>query len=325
MRKSSAVFSQLVKLLSDGAVYDGTSLGEKLGVTRSAVWKAIKRLEGYGINIQSQKGKGYALMEPLVLLDEGCLRAQLANDHIDVDVYQTVTTTNACFADCAADKIVAAFAEFQSQGRGRLKRQWISPFAENLMCSLRYPFNKDMSELSGLSLVVSLAMVHAIETVSGLNGQLSVKWPNDVFFQDKKLGGTLIEIEAEPHGHCRVIIGMGINVNSQQLTDDATTAIRPWTSLRQMTGQYIDRNPLAVELLRQLTLYLDRFQQHGLPAFMPEWQVLDCLQGKTIALNNLGKTISGTVQGINQLGHLQLQMPDQSIQAFAAGDVTTQV
>ncbi len=323
MRKSSDVFLQLVKLLSDGALYDGTTLGDKLGITRSAVWKVIKKLEGFGVEIESIKGKGYRLSQPLVLLDEVALNQQLAHDNIHIDVYQTVTSTFACFADAPADQIVAAIAEFQTQGRGRLKRQWVSPFADNITASVRYPFNKDMSELSGLSLVVSLAMVHAIEKVSGLNGRLSVKWPNDVFYQDKKLGGTLIEIEAEPHGFCHVIIGMGVNVNSQQLLSDAT--IRPWASLRQITGQYIDRNLLAIELLRETKVYLDRFQQHGLSEFMQEWQALDCLQGKAITLNNLGKKIDGTVKGINQLGHLQLQMPDQSIKAFAAGDVTTQL
>ncbi|MDF1655585.1 MAG: biotin--[acetyl-CoA-carboxylase] ligase [Coxiellaceae bacterium] len=322
MRKSSTVFLRLVKLLSDGALYDGTTLGEKLGVTRSAVWKVIKKLENYGVEIESIKGKGYRLAQPLVLLDEDYLNTQLTANDIDVEVYQTVTTTNACFADCVADKIVAAFAEFQSQGRGRLRRQWFSPFAQNLTGSVRYPFHKDMSELSGLSLVVSLAMVHAIEKVSGLNGELAVKWPNDVFYQGKKLGGTLIEIEAEPHGYCHVIIGMGVNINSLQLATDA--AIRPWVSLRQITGKYLDRNQLLVELLQQLKIYLDRFQVNGLSAFRPEWQALDCLQGKAITLNNLGKKISGTVQGINDLGHLQLQLPDQTVQAFAAGDVTTQ-
>ncbi|MDF1759295.1 MAG: biotin--[acetyl-CoA-carboxylase] ligase [Coxiellaceae bacterium] len=323
MRKSSAVFLQLVKLLSDGALYDGTTLGDKLGITRSAVWKVIKKLAGFGVEIESIKGKGYRLSQPLVLLDEAALNRQLAKHDIHIDVYQTVTSTFSCFANAPMDQIVAAIAEFQTQGRGRLHRQWVSPFAENITASVRYPFKKDMSELSGLSLVVSLAMVHAIEKVSGLNGQLSVKWPNDVFYQDKKLGGTLIEIEAEPHGYCHVIIGMGVNVNSQELLSDA--AIRPWVSLRQITGQYIDRNSLVVALLCEIKIYLDRFQRHGLSEFMQEWQALDCLQGKAITLNNLGKKIEGTVKGINQLGHLQLQMPDQSIKAFAAGDVTTQV
>ena len=323
MKKSSVPFVQIVKRLSDGKFYDGTSLGEQLGITRSAVWKVMKRLEGFGVMVESVKGKGYRLQQPLVLLDEEILNQQLKKQKIHVDVYQTVSSTFACFDDSPQDQMVAAIAEFQSQGRGRLKRNWVSPFAENITCSLRYPFSKDMSELSGLSLVISLAMVHAIEIVSGLNGQLSVKWPNDVYFQGKKLAGTLIEIAAEPHGYCHVIIGMGVNVNMQSIDDGSS--IRPWTSLRNETGHYIDRNPLVVELFVQVKLYIERFEKEGLASFVEEWHALDCLQGQSITLNNLGKNINGTVLGINELGHLQLTMSDKTVKTFAAGDVTTQV
>lgn len=325
MKKSSPLFLRLAKLMTPDHFYDGTRLGDQLGITRSAVWKMMKKLDQLGIPMESVKGKGYALKEPLQLLDENYIQQQLHADNIKVDVYESVTSTNVCFESVANPGILqVALAEQQTQGRGRLRRHWVSPFAKNLYCSCLISLNKDMSELAGLSLVVSLAMVNAIESVTGLNGALSVKWPNDVYYQQQKLAGTLIEIHAEPHGYCRVIIGMGINVNMLANAKEAKDIARDWTSLRQITGQYVDRNPLALALIQQMHDYLRRFEHHGLSKFIDEWNALDCLRGHSITLHGIAESVSGQVQGISQQGHLQLKCADGSLQYFAAGDVSTQ-
>lgn len=325
MKKSSPLFLRLAQLITPNRFYDGTRLGEQLGITRSAVWKMMKKLDQLGIPMESIKGKGYALKEPLLMLDEGYLQKQLQSKGIAVDVYESVTSTNACFSSSVnSENMQVALAEQQTKGRGRLKRHWVSPFAKNLYCSCSVGLHKDMSELAGLSLVVSLAMVNAIESVTGLNGVLSVKWPNDVYYQQQKLAGTLIEIQAEPHGFCRVIIGMGINVNMLADSDEAKDITRDWTSLRQITGKYIDRNPLAQSLILQVHDYLQRFERAGLAEFVDEWHALDCLRGQSITLHGMNESVNGQVQGINKLGHLRLRLLDGTERAFAAGDVTTQ-
>lgn len=313
-RKQSQKLVELVAALNDGAFHDGNSLGEMLGMTRSAVWKAIKKLEGYGVGIQSDKRKGYALAEPLQLLDENCLRMELP-DITDLTVFESITSTNdylKTIRDSRGPRV--CLAEQQTQGRGRLQREWVSPFGKNIYFSCLYSFSKDISELAGLSLVVSLAVKHALAQL-GLSDGLHVKWPNDIIVGEKKLAGILIEVQAESHGLCQAVIGIGVNVN--MLKADIEQA---WTSMQLVTGKYIDRNLVAVKLMKQLLSYLERFRLDGFASFVDEWVLADCLVGRTISLENLNSVITGKVVGIDGQGHLLLALDDGQVRAFSSGD-----
>jgi BirA family transcriptional regulator, biotin operon repressor / biotin---[acetyl-CoA-carboxylase] ligase len=314
---------KVTQLLSDGEYHDGTSIGHQLNITRAAVWKLMKKLEQYGAKLTSARGKGYRLESPLVLLSVDKVQVQLKRQQVRLEVLEKINSTNDYLKQHTHQnkQLVACVAEMQTQGRGRLQRSWHSPFAENVYFSLLYPFAKDVSELSGLSLVVGLAICHAIESVVDLSSEpLKVKWPNDVLVDGLKLAGTLIEIQAESNGGCQVIVGVGLNVN---MTKASKADIdQPWSSLQHLTGQYIDRNQLCAALIDSLVEYIDKFSIMGMSAFMKEWKSRDYLMGSGIAIASGDKKTIGTCAGVNKQGNLLLKNKLGDVLVFSSGDAS---
>lgn len=312
---------KISELLSDGQYHDGTSIGKELGITRAAVWKIVKKFEEYGIKIESVKGKGYLLATPLFLLNVEKIKKFIKKPLIEIAILEKVGSTNDYLKNNSdlSNKIKICIAEMQTQGRGRLNRLWHSPFGQNIYLSLRYTFQKDMSELSGLSLVIGLAVCNAIESIALLNN-LKVKWPNDIVVNNQKVAGILIDIHAESNGFCHVIIGIGINVNMQHALKKQID--QPWNSLYNLTGKYLDRNLLCASLINALIDYLEKFEQSGLSIFLNEWKEKDCLFGQTVSVMSGQQKMNGIGIGINDQGHFKLEMQDKIIKAFSSGDTS---
>lgn len=322
MKKLSDTLSKVVALLNDGQYHDGTSLGEKLNLTHAAVWKVIKKLEAYSIPITSIKGKGYNLEDSLILLDKTKIKKLLQNKSIQLELLEKTASTNEYLKPFSIQhkKPIVCIAETQTQGKGRLSRDWHSPFGQNIYLSLLTPFQKDLSELSGLSLVVGLAVCKALDIHCKLSDPFLIKWPNDIMVNQKKISGNLLEIQGESHGFCNVIIGIGINVNMLHANKDEIN--QQWTSLRQLSGEYYDRNQLCALLIDTLLIYLDQFSKFGLADFIKEWNSRDCLFNKSVRLESNKNQFTGIGAGINQQGHLLLTLPENVKKTFASGDTT---
>jgi len=321
MRTLNQNLQHIVDILSDGEYHDGTSIGEQLNITRSAIWKAIKRLKNYGVLVESVKGKGYVMREPLLLLNAkriGSALTENLSQQIQLDVFETIDSTNTYLRNIPHNKkINVCVAEKQTSGKGRLDRSWFSPFGKNLAMSLRYYFNCDISMLAGISLAVALAVKKTLVNF-GLNENTRVKWPNDIICNNKKIAGSLIEVNAESNGTCIAVIGVGINVN--MLTNDNIS--QPWTSVRTETKQLIDRNQLCAMLITNLVDHIKQFEADGFARFIDQWQQHDYLRDQEISLNNCGETICGVAKGVNDRGHLVLQMGDGVVKTFTSGDAS---
>ena len=135
---------KITKLLSDGDYHDGTSIGKELNITRSAVWKVIKKLEKYAIPLTSIKGKGYCLNSPLLLLDQKKIKSNIRDSSVQLDVLEKTYSTNDYLKQHTNtnNNIQICIAESQTQGKGRLQRRWHSPFGQNIYLSMLYPFQK---------------------------------------------------------------------------------------------------------------------------------------------------------------------------------------
>jgi len=318
-KKLNTTFVKLVNLLSDGQYHDGTTLGDVLSVTRSAVWKMIKKLEHYQVKIDSVKGKGYALSQPLILLDADAIKRD-CYQAIDIHLFESVDSTNAYLKTINhKNQMTVCLAEQQTSGRGRFHREWYSPFAKNIYVSCLYSFQKDVSELSGLSLVMSLAIVKTLKAF-GIDEKCGVKWPNDILYDTKKISGSLIEIQAETHGAMHAIIGIGINVN--MLQHEAHDIPQAWSSMQQILNRYVNRNEVCVSLLNNLFDYLQKFAEQGLAPFVSEWKAVDTLLDQCIALTNGNETVLGRAAGIENQGRLLLQLEGGKIRAFSSGDTS---
>jgi len=319
IKKINPNLFSIVDTLNKGGYHDGISLGKPLGITRAAVCKLIKKLKDYNVKIDSIKNKGYALREPFILLDKSKIKQYCKNSDIDIDIFESLPSTND-YLKLQKHLIepTVYLAEQQTHGRGRLNRHWYSPFGQNIYFSCLYYLEKDVSELAGLSLIISLAVAHLLKQYHLSN--IQIKWPNDVLYKGSKLSGNLIDVEAETCGLCRIIIGIGININ--MLNDERRNITQKWTSLREISQQYIDRNQTCAQLIEILIVYLKKFAIHGLGIFMDEWKSIDLLMNKTITLKCGAQEFTGRVMGINHLGNLLVEVSPGIIKKFSSGEAS---
>lgn len=314
----------LLQLLGDGECHSGSELGAALGITRSAIWKQINHLIESGIPIKRMRHQGYQLPNQLILLNKQKITEYLiAEKHIspfELHLLTTIDSTNRYLKDLPlSNSVDICCAEIQTQGRGRFGRHWHSPFGENIYCSSRWNLNYDLAKLSGLSLVTSLAIVATLNELD-LSSNIKIKWPNDILWDNKKLCGSLIEILAESNGNVQVIIGVGLNVNTD--TQNNPLPDKPWCSLYEMTQKHFDRNVLIAKLITHLEYYLIKFIHHDLNFFMDEWSKSDYLFGKKIKVNQSSNSLSGLACGINESGQLIVEDDDGIKHFLSSGDTS---
>jgi BirA family biotin operon repressor/biotin-[acetyl-CoA-carboxylase] ligase len=314
----------LWQLLADGRFHSGEQMARHAGVTRAAVWKALQGLRELGMAVHAVSGRGYSLgraFEPLqreTILSQVAapLRARLQS----FDVLHSVDSTNAWLMRQQAGYAVAAcIAEHQSAGRGRRGRHWCSPFGSNLYLSLRCRFDEGMGRLSGLSLAIAVVMIRALRE-AGVE-QAAVKWPNDIYWQGRKLGGILLEVAGEPAGPCVVVIGIGLNMAMPAAAGKDID--QPWADLAAIHDG-VSRNRLAGRLLHHLLDGVEVFQYGGLAPFEPEWREADLLEGKTVVLLQPDTEIVGIGRGIAHDGSLLLEVEGQ-LQRHNFGEVSVRL
>lgn len=316
---------QLIHILSDGRFHSGEALGAALDVSRVAVWKGVKSLADFGLNVLAVRGKGYRLVEPLELLDRDALLRALdpgARQLMSrLDMLLSVDSTNRYLKQSAvmgAAKGRACIAEHQSSGRGRQGRLWTSPFGSNVYLSVFWRFNTSPAALSGLSLAVGVAVIRALQ-VAGLPGA-GLKWPNDVLWQGRKLAGVLIELAGESAGPCEVVVGVGLNVRMPK--EAAAEIDQPWVDAHTIAGTHpVSRNRLAGLLLQELLLALDEFERRGFEAFRSDWLLMDVMNDKDVEIRLPDRVICGLAAGIDGSGALLLA-EGGTIRAYSAGEVT---
>jgi len=296
---------QILAELVNGRFHSGAELGEKLNVSRNAIWKAMSKLELMGIEVHRVKRRGYKLPVPIELLDATKIQPYISHPDLGLEVLPSVTSTNDYLLTEARKGYKnprALLVEFQTAGRGRHQRKWESPFGRNLTFSLLWQFQKDPAELSGLSVAVAVSIVQALQEY-GI-ADLQLKWPNDILWREKKLSGVLIDLIAESHQHTQVIIGIGLNL----LQHDPTAK---WSNLELITGQQPERNRIAGMILNQLLINLEKFALLGLEPFLSTWRALDVLAGKQINLTTTNGVQQVMALGISDKGELVYEQADK--------------
>jgi len=315
----------VLQILSDGHFHSGRALGEALGVSRAAVWKAVHKLESdWQIKINAVSGRGYQLVAPLELLDRDTILAAMApqfrSEPLDVQILPSVDSTNRYTLGKVSDGAksgLAVLAEHQTAGRGRRGRHWVSPFGRNLYLSLLWEFDLEAAQLSGLSLAIAVAIVRAL-TKLGID-DVTLKWPNDVLWRDRKLCGVLLEMHGEASGPWLVVIGIGMNVNMGTISPE--TIGQPWVDLQTILGHYLERNRLAGVLLSELVHAVTSFQQSGLAPFLAEWRARDICRDRPVELHFPNNVQQGIARGIDDHGALLLETGDV-VKPYHAGEVS---
>ena len=309
----------LLAILSDGNFHSGEDLGTQLGVTRAAVWKQLKKLESLNIPLSSVKGKGYRLSDAIELLDQAAILEKIDGRLDCLEVLLNTESTNSYLLNKAPDhmgKRYAVLAEKQESGRGRRGRTWVSPFGKNIYLSMLWSFSGGISSLEGLSLVIAIAVERALAELGLKDAKL--KWPNDVYLNNKKLAGILLEVSGEYSGHCQVVIGIGLNIRLSEY--DAESIDQPWAQLSENL-QETDRNAIAASIISHLIKAIEEFDKLGFESFQNYWTERDAFLNQEVNLILPNVTRSGIAKGVNSKGELLLAT-EKGLETVNAGEVS---
>lgn len=319
-----SVLEQIFDILSDGYFHSGQKISNQLAISRSSVWNAIERLKSMGLEIYAVKGQGYRLAHAIEPLNkEKILKAVDSRQLFRIphlDLHWSIASTNQYLLDLAkygAKSGHACVAEYQTAGRGRRGKTWISPFGGNIFLSQLWRFSTGPAALGGLSLAVAVALGNALERF-GIR-EFSLKWPNDIVVQEKKLAGILVEISGEAAGPTAVIVGIGLNVKLN--SNDAKQIDQPWTDINTLHPGEISRNQMVGTLLSELMKMFTKFESGGLSPFLEKWRQWDTCLGKKVILHFHDRQIEGTARGIDDRGALQLEV-NGTVHTYHAGEVS---
>lgn len=314
----------LIQLLADGDFHAGDELGDALGVSRAAVWKQVQKLHALGLDVQSVKGKGYRLPQPLELLEANRIRELIAPPALRLLTDLTLLVQTQSTNDVAMSRIQAGMssgfvclAEQQTAGRGRRGREWVSPFASNLYLSCVWEFYHGAAALEGLSLAVGVAVARALRSLQV--SDVKLKWPNDVLVSGAKIAGILLEMTGDPTGRCQVVVGIGIN---HLMPASAGAQIdQPWVRLAELCPS-VSRNLLAARVISEVLLALEAFQLDGFESFRAEWSQLDAYKGLPVIVKTGAQDILGIADGVDETGGLRLLGTDGLLQVMKGGELS---
>ncbi len=316
---------QLLQQLADGEFHSGNELAHALALSRSAIWKQLQSFTELGFEIIAVSGKGYRLGRPLDLLDrEKLLAAIPANLHHSMQallLFDHIDSTNTYLMTAARQGQAAGtvcLAEYQSGGKGRRGRQWISPFGSNIYLSILWRFQQGLGMIAGLSLIAGIAVVRALHRLGYV--EVGLKWPNDIYWQGKKLGGILVEASGEATGPAAAVIGVGLNVYLPKAAGQHID--QAWVDLTQISATPLARNTLAATLITSFLELLAVFENTPLSAWMAEWRQYDCMQGKYVDFMLNNQCIHGLVAGVSDEGLILMTLADGQTQAFSSGEIT---
>jgi len=314
--KDNTVPLTLISILSDGEFHSGEQLGERLGMSRAAINKHIQTLRDWGVDVFTVPGKGYSLPEPIQLLNEDLIRNSISEGA--VTVLPVIDSTNQYLLDRLASLRSgdACVAEYQQAGRGRRGRKWFSPFGANLYLSMYWRLEQGPAAAIGLSLVIGIVMAEVLQSLGA--DKVRVKWPNDLYLLDRKLAGILVELTGKTGDAAQIVIGAGINLAMRRVESDVVN--QGWINLQE-AGIKIDRNTLAVRLIKELRAALVLFEQEGLVPYLQRWEKLDNFIHRPVKLIIGEKEIFGISRGIDMQGALLLEQ-DGVIKPWMGGEIS---
>ena len=313
----------ILRALRQGSQVSGEELGKAIGISRTAVWKYIKELRREGYRIDSSPRKGYSLVSaPDNLLPEEIkagLRTSLLGQ--EIAYHREVTSTQEVakvLAAQGANEGTVVIAETQMGGRGRVGRVWASPPGGVYLSIILRPSIKP-SEALRFPLIAGVAVAQAIQELTDLKPKL--KWPNDIIVKGRKVGGILTEMSAETDRINYLIIGMGINVNTErtlfpkEIEDSAT-------SLKEECEEEISRVKLVQRILTELESLYGDFKLSGFEPIRERWKALSNTIGAWVSISSGRESLEGEAIDIDQEGALILRSENGILERIIAGDVS---
>lgn len=316
--------SRLLGALRAAAVHlPASELAAQLGETPAALRDQVAGLLAAGFEIEDRPGLGFRLISTPDRLIADDLTARLGPCPLvrEIVVFAETDSTNELALQRGrqgTDAGLVIFAERQNAGRGRFGRRWESASHRGLWFTLLLRPEFPLGQWSRLTTWAAVAVAAAIERQTGRRA--AIKWPNDVFLNDRKVAGILIESGTDAAGRTFAVVGIGINVNQEAEEFPPEIADRA-TSLRLVLGRSLDRSALAVEVLSQLHARYPLVES-AFAELVGEAADRSLLLGRWVQLRSGLHLHEGLAESLDENGQLRVRSGDGSSESFVAGEVT---
>lgn len=304
----------ILSYLKGGSWVSGEEMANSQGISRAAVWKQIQALRAKGYYIESSTNKGYRLVMEPDLLDAGALRQALKTKVVGRDIYYypKVGSTNDTARKLAwsCDDGAVVVAETQREGKGRLSRSWHSP-PGGLWISVILKPRISLAQAYRINMAASVAVARTLSSLYGIKA--TIKWPNDILVNDRKICGILMEISAEVDRVDYAIVGIGLNANVT-----AKNFPKDWNaiSLLEELGSKVSRTDLAQRLLEELE---NAYLSIGSKENYEDWCSLSATLGKRVRIASHDGDLEGLAESLSEDGALMLRLPGET-RRILAGD-----
>lgn len=316
--------TEILKLLKESDGYlSGQELCGSLGVSRTAVWKVINQLREEGYRIEAVSNRGYRLVMSADVITEAELSSQmeggLAGSHLEYHEELDSTNNRAKrLGEEGAPDGTLVTADYQTAGKGRRGRGWVSERGTGIWMSLLLRPDVPPSSASMLTLVAALAVVKGIKAATGLDSQ--IKWPNDIVLNGKKICGILTEMSAELEHIHYVVIGIGINANIREFPEEIRDKA---TSLYLESGQMVVRSQVIAAVMKAMNQYYGIFLESGdLTPLREEYEKHLVNLGREVLVLAPAGEYQGTSLGIDKTGELLVQLKDGTVNHVVSGEVS---
>lgn len=310
----------ILSLLSEDDYISGARLAADLGVSRTAIWKNIQRLKDDGYNITAVTNKGYKLLEKSAYINESLLKKAVEQSALyDSLIYKETidSTQNHAFRILDQDdgNMVIVSGQ-QTEGRGRFKREWLSPKGAGLYMSLVLRPNVEHQQMIVFNLFMSLAISEAIREAAGLKS--GIKWPNDIFINDKKVCGFLTEVISTDNIVNTIVCGIGINI--EQSAD--TAALGTATALQSELGdEPFDVNQFIEVLFSKIELYYTQFLTASFSTIKDAWLEQAIIFNRDLKITTVKESFTGKALDITDEGYLVILTGDHEIHKVISADI----
>ena len=312
-----------------GEPISGEIMALALNKSRTSIWKAIQSLKKEGYSIESSTNKGYTLSQNNDVLSEQQINQELIQQHHPIDwniqTMESTTSTNdlaKIYANHNSTTPAIFISEEQTAGRGRLGRTFVSPSKTGLYISLcLFP----TIALEDLSLITCATAVACIETLEQLTGKsLNIKWVNDLFYQDKKVGGILTEVisDFESQQVQSLIVGMGINLidSPQSFPEELHSIVGSiFSSKKEYDNSSFNRNHFIAQFLEKWTFYYQNLSKRD---FIESYKEHSNVIGKFVNVFEGNQTYSAYAKDIDENGHLIIEKEDNTLHSLSYGEVS---
>ncbi|MFS0645030.1 biotin--[acetyl-CoA-carboxylase] ligase [Siminovitchia sp. 179-K 8D1 HS] len=316
---------QLIKALSDadGEFLSGQALAEKIGCSRTAIWKHIEELRKDGFVLEAVRNKGYKIVNTPEDLTESEILFGLETDRFGryIHFYESVESTQKeahRLAYEGAPEGTIVVSEEQRKGRGRLGRDWSSLPQRGIWMSMIVRPDLPPQKAPQFTLITAVAAANAIDDVTGLYPE--IKWPNDILINGKKVVGILTELQAEADKISSLIIGVGMNVNHGR--DDFPESVRKTaTSLSIEKGNQVSRAKVIQAFLKHFEKYYQLYLEKGFAPIKILWETYAVSIGKVIAATTVTGKIVGRALGITENGVLLVEDETGTVHEVYSADI----